>query len=80
MCLTRLSTNTKQLNSSIRDADWNEKKMGIGTKHGLGEYAQGIEIFSSYLGRENWNEDCIKERGKKLFEYAVNKVWNLNFE
>lgn len=70
---------TKQLNSSIRDSNWETKKMGRGQHHGLMDYAQGIEIFSQYLQRQNWNEDCIKERGQELFRYSVQNVWNLEF-
>ena len=51
--------------------------MGRGQHHGLMDYAQGIEIFSQYLQRQNWNEDCIKERGQELFRYSVQNVWNL---
>lgn len=79
LTLGNLTLITKQLNSSIRDSDWEIKKMGRGQHRGLMEYAQGIEIFSHYLQRGNWNEDSIKERGQELVKYSVNKVWNLEF-
>ena len=79
LTLGNLTLITKQLNSSIRDSDWESKKTGIGQHRGLAEYAQGIEIFSQYLQKKNWDEDCIKERGQKLFKYFVEKVWNLEF-
>ena len=68
---------TKQLNSSIRDSDWTTKKSGGGKNKGLSEYAVGIEIFSKYLQKENWDEICIKERAEELYNYSVNQVWNL---
>jgi hypothetical protein len=77
--LGNLTLITKQLNSSIRDADWSTKKEGNKRNHGLNEYAQGIEIFSKYLQRENWDEDSISERGEELLNFSVSKVWNLNF-
>jgi len=79
LTLGNLTLLTKQLNSSIRDSDWVAKKNGNARNHGLKEYAQGIEIFSKYLQRENWNEDSITERGQELFKFFVNKVWNLDF-
>jgi len=79
LILGNLTLITKQLNSSIRDSGWELKKSGSGQNHGLNQYTQGIEIFSQYLQREVWNEDCIKERGQELFKYSVDKVWNLEF-
>ena len=79
LTLGNLTLITKQLNSSIRDSDWKSKKAGSGQNHGLIEYAQGIEIFSKYLQRDEWNEECIKERAGELFKYSVGKVWNLEF-
>jgi len=74
--LGNLTLITKKLNSSIRDSDWATKKIGSGKNKGLNEYAQGIEIFSKYLQRDNWNEGSIKERAKELSNFAVGTVWN----
>ena len=77
LTLGNLTIITKQLNSSIRDSDWTTKKIGSGKNKGLNEYAQGIEIFSKYMQKENWDEICIKERAEELYNYSVNHVWNL---
>ena len=79
LTLGNLTIITKRLNSSIRNSDWVVKKNGNKRNRGLNEYAQGIEIFSKYLQKENWNEDSIIERGQELFKYSVNNVWNLDF-
>jgi len=79
LTLGNLTIITKNLNSSIRDSKWEIKKIGRGNNKGLNEYAQGIETFSNYLQRDTWDESVIKERAKKLFNYAINDVWNINF-
>lgn len=79
LTLGNLTLITKQLNSSIRDSDWATKKNGNSRNRGLNEYAQGIEIFSKYLQRNEWTEDCIKERCLQLADYAKSQVWGLNF-
>ena len=76
--LGNLTLITKNLNSSIRDSDWNRKLKGSGKNHGLNEYAQGIEIFSKYMRRDDWNDECIKERGGELSNYAINDVWKID--
>lgn len=78
LTLGNLTLLTRQLNSSIRDADWATKKNGNGRNPGLSEYASGIEIFNSFLQLDEWTEDVIKERAVKLYEYAVNKVWKID--
>ena len=75
--LGNLTIITKRLNSSISDANWGIKKVGRGKHKGLNEYANGIEIFSEYLSKTDWNEACIKERADKLYDHSVNKVWSL---
>ena len=64
LTLGNLTLLTKQLNSIIRDADWQTKKNGNQKNHGLNEYAQGIEIFSKYLKRDTWDENTITERAQ----------------
>lgn len=75
--LGNLTLITKRLNSSISDADWKTKKVGKGNHKGLNEYANGIEIFSEYLSKNKWDEECIKERSNKIYDLSVNKVWSL---
>ncbi|MFA6129308.1 MAG: HNH endonuclease family protein, partial [Bacteroidales bacterium] len=78
LTLGNLTVITGQLNSAIRDSDWNTKLNGNGKHLGLMTYSQGIEIFSKYFQRVAWNEDCIKERAQELFDLSVNKTWNQN--
>jgi len=79
LTLGNLTIITKNLNSSIRDSNWDIKKVGRAGHRGLNEYAQGIETFSSYLQKDVWDEDVIKERAEKLYKYAVTNVWNLDY-
>jgi uncharacterized protein with ParB-like and HNH nuclease domain len=75
LTLGNLTIITTSLNTSIRDADWNTKKNGRGERHGLKTFASGIETFSHFLDRTNWNEDVIKERAEFLFSKA-REIWS----
>ncbi len=74
LTLGNLTIITASLNSSIRDADWTTKKAGRNNSHGLVHYASGIELISSYLEYEEWNEEKIEERAQFLYEKAI-QVW-----
>lgn len=74
LTLGNLTIITTTLNTSIRDADWNTKKNGKGDRHGLKAFASGIETFSNYLDRPEWNEDVINERAEFLFKKAKD-IW-----
>lgn len=76
LTLGNLTLITKQLNSSIRDSNWQDKKRGSDGHNGLVEFTKGIETFSEYVDRENWSEMDIKERAQKLVGYAL-EVWNI---
>ena len=77
LTLGNLTIITQALNTSIRDADWNTKKIGHGTgKAGLEKYAEGIDIFSSFLARTIWDEKAIEDRAAFLYEKAV-EVWSI---
>lgn len=76
LTLGNLAIITQSLNASIRDADWNTKKVGLGTKGGLQKYADGIETISNYLALEEWNEKRIAERADNLSEMAL-KIWKV---
>ena len=77
LTLGNLTIITQALNTSIRDADWNTKKIGHGTgKAGLEKYAEGIDIFSSFLARTIWDEKAIEDRAAFLYEKAV-AVWSI---
>lgn len=80
LTLGNLTLITRQLNSSIRDSNWETKINGNNQSYGLREYAQGIEIFSKYLQRNSWAEDDIKERAQELLSFSINNVWKLDFE
>ena len=74
LTLGNLTIITQSLNASIRDADWQTKKAGSGSKGGLIKYADGIETLSDYLSLDEWNEDRIYERASYLAEKAL-KIW-----
>lgn len=74
LTLGNLTIITTSLNSSMRDADWNTKKSGRGEKHGLRHFASGIETFSPYLEKAEWNETVISERADFLFTKA-REIW-----
>ncbi|MBQ6504552.1 MAG: DUF262 domain-containing protein [Flexilinea sp.] len=76
LTLGNLTIITQSLNTSIRDADWQTKKTGVGTKGGLIKYADGIETLSDYLTLDEWNEDKICERASYLAEKAL-QIWKI---
>lgn len=80
LTLGNLTLITSNLNSAIRDADWRTKKEGARNNPGLKEFAQGIETFSGYLERAEWNEKTIDERAEQLSKYALTDVWNTSKE
>ena len=76
LTLGNLTIITSSLNTSIRDADWDTKKEGKKDKKGLNQYASGIDTFSEFLTRSEWNEKVIEERAEFLFDKAKT-VWKL---
>ena len=76
LTLGNLTIITQALNTSIRDADWNTKKLGSGNNAGLKKYAEGIDTFSDYLNKTEWDEKTIDERAIFLFNKALN-VWKI---
>lgn len=75
LTLGNLTIITSSLNASIRDASW-QKKKGKKDEKGLNRYASGIDTFSEFLDKEEWDEDIIEERAKFLFKEAA-EVWKL---
>ena len=73
--LGNLSLLSSSLNSSIRDGDWQTKKTGKGSRHGLLHYAQGLETLTDDLNSDVWNEDLIRSRGVRFSEQAI-QVWS----
>ncbi len=77
LTLGNLTIITQTLNTSIRDADWNTKKVGRGVnKPGLKKYAEGIETLCDYLDFPEWNEGAIEKRAEYLYEKAI-EVWHI---
>jgi hypothetical protein len=71
LTLGNLTIITQALNASIRDAAWDAKKQG-----GLKKYAEGIDTFSEFLAKSDWNEDVINERAAFLLEKAL-EIWEV---
>lgn len=76
LTLGNLTIITQSLNSSIRDADWETKKIGKGDKKGLNDYASGLETMNKYLSQKSWDEKSIDKRAEDLFEIAKS-VWSI---
>jgi uncharacterized protein with ParB-like and HNH nuclease domain len=66
---------TQNLNSKIRDSDWNTKKNGT-NNNGLIDYTRDLETISPYLKLPNWNEIEIENRANALYNYAIN-IWKI---
>jgi hypothetical protein len=66
---------TQNLNSKIRDSDWNTKKNGT-NNNGLIDYTRDLETISSYLKLPNWNETEIENRANNLYNHAIN-IWKI---
>lgn len=78
LTLGNLTIITQTLNTSIRDADWNTKKAGRGNNLGLLKYAEGIDTFSDFLAKQEWNETIIDERADFLINKAT-EIWEVPY-
>ena len=76
LTLGNLTIITQSLNASIRDAAWQTKKTGSGSKGGLIKYADGIETLSDFLALDEWNEGRIFERATYLADKAL-QIWRI---
>lgn len=76
LTLGNLTLLTSTLNSAIRDASWEKKVQGTSTSPGLKHFAQGLDTFSHYIDRPEWNEVVINERADELINHAVT-IWNI---
>ena len=76
LTLGNLAIITQSLNSSIRDSDWNTKKIGKKNKPGLNECAKGLVSLNDALDKEDWNEEEIDKRAEWLFNEAA-KLWKI---
>ena len=76
LTLGNLAIITQSLNASIRDSDWETKKMGKKNKIGLNMCAAGLNTLNDALGKEVWDENEIDKRAEWLYGEAVN-LWKL---
>lgn len=77
LTLGNLAIITQNLNSSLRDASWGDKKEGSGKARGLCEYASGLETMYGVLELDEWNEHTITDRSQRLLNETL-KIWGLN--
>lgn len=76
LTLGNLTIITQSLNASIRDANWVMKKEGTNNKGGLKGYSQGIEILSTFLNENTWDEELITKRARYLANKAL-EIWGM---
>lgn len=74
LTLGNLAILTHSLNSSIKNANWDIKKIGNKKSKGLNEYAQGLKTLTPYLSLPSWDEETIDQRADDLYKLAL-KVW-----
>ena len=74
--LGNLTIITAALNSSVRDASWNDKRAGKNGKLGLTEHSKAIKIFDrpEYLESKVWNEQIINHRAEFISNKSL-EVW-----
>ena len=69
--LGNLTLLSAALNSSVRDSDWQRKKLGTDGHGGLQKFGRGLDIFDTDLGLEQWGDAEIENRGKRLAASAI---------
>ena len=74
MTLGNLAILTHSLNSSIKNANWDIKKVGNKKSKGLDEYAQGLKTLTPYLALTSWDEEAINQRADDLYNLAL-QTW-----
>ena len=77
LTLGNLTIITQSLNSTIRDANWENKKNGRNDKKGLIAYASGLETMNNYLSFDEWDEKAIEHRSNFLLEKAK-EIWKVD--
>jgi hypothetical protein len=76
LTLGNLAIIPQTLNASVRDADWNTKRMGKKDKPGLKLCAGGLVTMHDALEKGCWDETEIEKRASWLCEKAVN-MWSI---
>lgn len=74
LTLGNLAIITQSLNSSIRDGNWDTKKVGKKDDQGLNLCAAGLSTMQDVLQKEEWNEIEIASRAIWLYEQAKT-IW-----
>ena len=78
LTLGNLAIIPQSLNASIRDGDWQTKKVGKGASNpGIDICAAGLSTVYGALQKDEWNELEIADRARWLFEQAKD-IWALN--
>ncbi|MBQ8462823.1 MAG: DUF1524 domain-containing protein [Prevotella sp.] len=65
---------TQSPNSTISNDQWSVKLEGKNNKGGFKAYANGLLTLDGVLTLDEWNEDRIVERSRRLAEIAC-RVW-----
>lgn len=77
LTLGNLAIIPQSLNASIRDSNWQDKKLGKGdSKPGLTKCAAGIATMHDVLQKTIWNEAEIEARADWLYQKAV-ELWKI---
>lgn len=76
LTLGNLAIIPQQLNTVIRDSEWEVKKQGKDNKRGLSVCAAGLYTLADALQKTVWDEEQIVNRADWLCEQA-NKLWHL---
>ena len=75
LTLGNLAIITQNLNSKIRDSDWETKKNGT-NNNGLDDYTRDLEIITPYLKMDVWDETTISKRAEDLYKFAI-EIWKI---
>ena len=77
LTLGNLAIIPQALNASIRDSNWQIKKVGKGPdKPGLIACANGLLTMTDAISKDNWDENEIEKRAMWLYKQAVS-LWSL---
>jgi len=75
LTLGNLAIITQNLNSKIRDLNWEVKKNGT-NNNGLKNYTRDLETINKYLDLTTWDESEIEKRALDLYNYALD-IWKI---
>jgi len=75
LTLGNLAIITQNLNSKIRDSNWEVKKNGT-NNNGLKNYTRDLETINKYLDLTTWDESEIEKRALDLYNYTLD-IWKI---